>query len=111
MAIFGWEPPGAGGTHGEFLTGFDPRQAVFVEVKSPGWEDEIVQDQGQGSPRLQKPKYIHAEARSTAPWASVRHAVKKAYPKMPTNMPTMLVINDDLMVALLDWSEVVDIAL
>jgi hypothetical protein len=79
MSIFAWEPPGAAGKLGEFLIGFDPRHPVFVEVKSPGWEDEIVQVQGQSSPRLLEPKYIHAEARSTDPTASVRHAVKKAY--------------------------------
>jgi len=27
----------------------------------------------------------------------VRHAVKKAYPTMPDTLPTLLVINDDLM--------------
>ena len=38
--------------------------------------------------RLQEPKYVGVEARATAPWASVRHAVAKAYPKMPDTMPT-----------------------
>jgi len=66
-----------------------------------------VKAEGQDSPRLQQPKYIHAEARSTGPWSSVRHAVKKAYPKMPDTMPTLLVINDDLMVSLLDWNQVI----
>ncbi len=61
---------------------------------------------------LQQPKYIHAEARSTGPWAAVRHAVAKAYTKMPDSIPTMLVINDDLMVSLLDWGpSVTDIGL
>jgi hypothetical protein len=77
---------------------------VFVEVKSPGWEDEIAKAEGQDSQRLQQPKYVGVETRATAPWASVRHAVAKAYPKMPDTMPTLLVINDDLMVSLLDWS-------
>jgi hypothetical protein len=99
-----WEPLGADGKRGEFLVGRPP---VFVEVKSPGWEDEIAKAEGWASPRLQQPKYIHAEARSTGPWSSVRHAVKKAYPKMPDTMPTLLVISDDLMVSLLDWNHVV----
>lgn len=104
MPFGGWEPVGADGKRGEFLVGDPP---VFVEVKSPGWEDEIVKAEGRESARLQQPKYIHAEARSTGPWASVRHAVKKAYPKMPDTMSTLLVINDDLMVPLLDWNHVV----
>jgi hypothetical protein len=104
MPFVEWEPLGAEGKRGEFLIGSPP---VFVEVKSPGWEDEIVKAEGQDSARLQAPKYIHAEARSTGPWASIRHAVNKAYPKMPDTMPTLLVINDDLLVSLLDWSQVV----
>lgn len=104
MQFMEWEPLGADGKRGEFLVGRPP---VFVEVKSPGWEDEIVKAEGRESSRLQQPKYIHAEARSTGPWSSVRHAVKKAYPKMPDTMPTLLVINDDLMVSLLDWNQVV----
>jgi hypothetical protein len=104
MPFGGWEPVGADGKRGEFLIG---SPSAFVEVKSPGWEDEIVKAEGRGSARLQQPKYIHAEARSTGPWSSVRHAVKKAYPKMPDTMPTLLVINDDLMVSLLDWNQVV----
>lgn len=104
MPFVEWEPIGADGKRGEFLVGSPP---VFVEVKSPGWEDEIVKAEGRESDRLQQPKYIHAEARSTAPWASVRHAVKKAYPKMPDTMPTLLVINDDLLVSLSDWNQVV----
>ncbi len=104
MPFAGWEPRGADGKLGEFLVGSPP---VFVEVKSPGWEDEIAKAEGRQSPRLQQPKYIHAEARSTGPWSSVRHAVNKAYPKMPDTMPTLLVINDDLMVSLLDWNQAV----
>lgn len=112
LSVFEWEPLGANSKRGEFLIGFDPREPVFVEVKSPGWEDEIVQAEGRRSPRLQQLKYVHADARSTGPWASVRHAVKKAYPKMPDSMPTMLVINDDLMVSLADWGpDMLDIAL
>jgi hypothetical protein len=104
MPLLEWEPLGANGKRGEFLLG---RQPVFVEVKSPGWEDEIVQAEGRDTERLKQPKYIHAEARATAPWASIRHAVRKAYPKMPDTMPTLLVINDDLGVSLLDWGAIV----
>jgi len=112
LRIFEWEPPGAGGTAGEFLVGVDRRKPIFVEVKSPGWEGEIAEDEGQSSPRLQQPKYISGDARATAPWASARHAVKKAYPKMPDTMPTLLVINDDLMVPLVNWGKgIIDMGL
>jgi hypothetical protein len=97
-----------GGGHGiEYVVGDGSGQGIFVEVKSPGWEDEIANAEGQGSPRLLQPKYIHAEARATGPWASVRHAVRKAYPKMPRTMPTLLVVKDDLMVSLHDWGHLI----
>jgi hypothetical protein len=71
---------------GEFLVGFDRGQPIFGEVKSPGWEDEIAKAEGQDSPRFQQPKYIDLEGGATAPWAAVRYAVTKAYPKMPDNV-------------------------
>lgn len=111
LPIVTWQPPGAGGKTGEFLVGVRPAGQIFVEVKSPGWEAEVAELEGRGSPRLRRPKYVHAEARSTAPWASVRSVVAKAYLKMPDTMPTLLIINDDLMVALSDWLFNVEIAL
>lgn len=111
LPIWEWEPRGANGKRGEFLVGDDRSVEIFVEVKSPGWEQEIAEAEGQGSTRLLQPKYIHAEARSTAPWASVRHAVRKAYPKLPDSMPTLLLIIDDLMVALSKWPNTVRIGL
>src|SRR2546426_8552291 len=65
MRVFEWEPLGASGKRGEFLIGLDRREPVFVEVKSPGWEDEIAKAEGQASPRLQQPKYVDVEARAT----------------------------------------------
>ena len=108
--VIGWEPPGVDGKLGEYLIKIGPT-STFVEVKSPGWEDEIAKAEGQGSPRLQEPKYLRGEVLATAPWASVRHAVKKAYPKLPDSMPTLLVICDDLRVPLNSWPVNVDIAL
>ena len=84
---------------------------MFVEVKSPGWEAEVPTIPGAKSTRLSQPKHIHAQGGSTAPWRSIRDSVKKAYPKMPDTMPTLLVIQDDLMVPLHSWLETVDIAL
>ncbi len=111
ISIAEWEPVGTNGKRGEFLVDVAPAGRMFIEVKSPGWEDEIAKEEGQDSPRLSGPKHINAEARSTAPWTSVRHAVAKAYPKMPDYLPTILIINDDLMVSLNSWPLSVDIAL
>ncbi len=68
--------------------------------------------EGWHSPRLQQPKYVGIETRATAPWRTVREAVKKAYPKMPDTRPTLLVIHDDLFVALNSWPvDLVELAL
>lgn len=110
--VIGWEPNVVGGTLGEYLITIAPGSTpAFVEVKSPGWEQEIAKAEGQTSPRLRRPKYLHNEVLSTAPWSSVRHAVKKAYPKLPDSMPTLLVVCDDLRVPLNKWLINVDIAL
>jgi hypothetical protein len=112
LPIVEWEPLGEAGKVGEFTVADPSGTRIFVEVKSPGWEAEIVADEGRASPRLLQPKYIDAEARATAPWASIRHAVRKAYPKLSSTIPTLLVINDDLMRSLSDWGKHVgDIAL
>jgi hypothetical protein len=113
LSIVEWEPPGEGGRVGEFIVADPAGARIFVEVKSPGWEAEIAADEGRASPRLLKPKYIpNPEARATAPWAAIRHAVRKAYPKLSASMPTLLVANDDLMVSLSDWGhQAGDIAL
>lgn len=94
--ILAWEPPGAGNTKGEFLLGLLDGTAVFTEIKSPGWEEEVVRAEGWHSPRLQQPKYINGEGRWVDACTPVRRAVKKAYPKLPDTMPTLLIIADDL---------------
>src|SRR5436309_14729885 len=70
MPVFEWGPPGATGKRGEFLMGLDRSKPVSVEVKSPGWEDEIAKAEGQQSPRLQEPKYVGVEARLSGDAAS-----------------------------------------
>lgn len=111
LEIVSWEPVGLGGKRGEFVVSFPPARRLFVEVKSPGWEAEIVQSHGAGSQRLKEPKYLDGEVRWIGPWEAVRRAVAKAYGKMPEDMPTLLIIWDDLFVPLGDLPDAVDIAL
>jgi len=94
IPIHEWEPLAPSGRRGDFVLGGWDGSEVFVEVKSPGWEAEIVESEGQNSPRLTQPKFI-PETRSTAPWAAIRRAVAKAYPKMPDGKPTLLVVVPD----------------
>ncbi len=106
-----WEPLGANGKRGEVLLALPNGVRMFVEVKSPGWETEIIKAQGRDSPRLKQEKYIGGEGRWTAPWAAVRAKIANAYPKMPASLQTLLVINGDLFESLNDRRLHVDIAL
>jgi hypothetical protein len=106
MRILGWQVPGASGTLGEFLVGFDRFHPVFVEVKSPRWQAEIAREHGDSHPRLTMPKYVGVEARFTNPWDSVDYSITKAYKKMPGDKPSLLVINDDLYMPLADWASI-----
>lgn len=86
-------------------------QSILCEVKSPGWEREVFEEQGVYADRLNQPKYIQAEARSTAPWRAIRESVKKAYPKFPNNKPSLLVINDDVFLTPIEVPNEIEIAL
>ena len=48
-----WDPPGNNGKLGEFSFIFEGME-IFCEVKSPGWEREIVESEELGSPRNNK---------------------------------------------------------
>lgn len=109
--IIEWEPKGSPGRVLEFAFKSKCGPSVVVEVKSPGWEGEIVEAQGHESPRLKQHKYIQAEARGTAPWKAVRDSIERAYVQLPNNQPSLLVINDDIFVSLVEMPECIDIAL
>lgn len=68
---------------------------IFCEVKSPGWEGEVVRDQGSNSPCLKKPKYIHAETKGIDNSPLIICTVNKAYKKFSNNTPNLLIIIDD----------------
>ncbi len=96
-----WEPLGNNGKLGEFSFTFEGTE-VFCEVKSPGWEREIVEREGPSSPRLKKPKYLPGDHGSFDNSHYVRDTVAKAYPKFPSHQPTLLLLLDDFKVSLSD---------
>jgi hypothetical protein len=120
LPITGLEPTGAGGKTGEFLFGLPGGREMFVEVKSPGWEGEVEEEERRARvgprprgrlPRLDLPKYRHLEGRAFHHTQRVRDTVDKAYPKMPDTTATLLVISDDLFVSLADSLDMVKWAL
>lgn len=96
-----WEPSGNNGKLGEFSFTFE-NQEIFCEVKSPGWEREIVEREGPKSPRLNQPKYIRGEGGSFGNWEYVQDTVLKAYSKFPDSKPNLLILVDDFKVSLGD---------
>ncbi len=97
--VVSWKPVGANGTEGEFSVSGPSGVALFVEVKSPGWKGELSGAE-RNAGRKCKPKYLHAEARSIAPWERVQFEVEKAYKKFSSDIPNLLVIADHLFVSL-----------
>jgi len=67
----------------------------FCEVKSPGWIGELTQEE-RLTGRKEKPKYVHAEVRSIAPWERVRFSINKANTKFLPNCYNLVIINHNL---------------
>ncbi|MGH7232590.1 MAG: hypothetical protein ACREJU_14710, partial [Nitrospiraceae bacterium] len=111
VRIIEWEPPGENGRKGEYLVKSSADETIFVEVKVPGWEKDIVEGEGRSSPRLFQPKYTDTEARSIGPWSVVRRAVSMAYPQLPNNIPTLVIIKADYFIELTNHLLGVDIGL
>lgn len=91
MPIVEWHPSGG---RGDFIVSINEKN-IFCEVKSPGWEGEIVKSQGSNSSRIRQPKYIHAETRSVDNSTHIMSTIERAYNKFLDNMPTLLIVVDD----------------
>jgi hypothetical protein len=109
LPIVEWEPPVARGNNtGEFMVAL-PSGRMFVEVKARGWESEVmtslgVKDKAKAIDRVRQPKYArHPEVWTTPPWRSVRDTIERAYRQVPSGIPTLLVIHDDLFLPLNRW--------
>ncbi len=99
-----WEPPGNGNLIGEFSVKAPPSLDMFVEIKSPGWEGELTQEQRDAG-RAKQEKYQYLEGGAVGPAQKIRMSVRKAYPKFLPSQPNLLVIADDLFVPLATWGD------
>ncbi len=102
--IVAWRPLGAARHEGEFLIRDPSGPAVFVEVKSPGWEGEL-SDEERAAGRIRQGKYLFCEGRFIAPWERIQFAVAKSYKKFSPSSPNLLLIADDLFVSLQHGTE------
>jgi hypothetical protein len=110
--IVQWDPPGLNGKLGEYLISTLEQQNVFVEVKSPGWEGELSQEQLDAG-RAKQEKYRQGEGGAFGNWQPVQRCIasENTYPKFAPTQPNLLIIADDLKVSLHDSLNHVDIAL
>ena len=101
--IVQWEPPGNGNYIGEFSVGVLPAP-IFIEIKSPGWEAELSQEERDAG-RAKQAKYQGIRGGADGPWRAIRSSIRKAYPKFRSTQPNLLVIADDRFMALAGWGK------
>lgn len=108
--VIAWERETIGGRDVDFVIHDKDAGDIFCEVKSPGWESEISQEERLGG-RKDLPKYINRDGRSIAPWQNVRYAIGRAYPKFLPTCKNLVVLYNDLFVPILSIPLNIDIAL
>jgi hypothetical protein len=103
FGIRAWDPPGANGMTGEFVLSSSGEPDVFVEIKSRGWESELTQAQKDaGLAKLLK--YDVWKGGAVGNWQAVHACISSdnCYPKFLPMQPNLLIMADDLNVALHD---------
>lgn len=93
--ILRWEPEEVPDRPGDIDIQWRDTEAIFVEVKGPGWEGELSKE-ALDAGRQHGPKYINAEARAIDPSERVAFAVKKALPKLAPSRINLVAVVDDL---------------
>jgi hypothetical protein len=109
--VFGWDPKGEGNHVGEFRVERPGEPSIFVEVKSPGWEAQI-SDEERRKTRSKEPKILPGivEGAAAGTWEQLRNCIRhNAYAKFTSSDANLLVITDDFKPPLDDW--MADIAL
>jgi len=102
-SVVDWEPIDVGNRKLECTVAI-PDQRLLVEVKSPGWEAELSEEQ-RAAGRANEPKYREnvIEGGAAGPVQVIRKAAKKALEKFSGNHPSLVVISDDCFVNLTEW--------
>lgn len=99
--ILQWEPEAIRGRPGDLEIQWRDSEPIFVEVKGPGWESELTEDERRRG-RKGLPKYINGEGRAIAPQEHVLSAINKALPKLSQDRANLVVVVDDLFVSPID---------
>ena len=107
-----WDPPGLNGMVGEYFICTPEQKNVFVEVKSPGWEGQLSDEQRKAG-RAKQPKYQNGEGGAVGNWMPLQECIasENAYPKFDPVQPNLLVVSDDLVLNLLEIPKHIEVAL
>ncbi len=94
--IRAWEPASSNGRRGEFEVSWNSGPPIFVEVKAPDWQGELLPEEKTGTRKAQG-KHVDLEARRVDPIAQPLAVItKNAVPKLTPDRPNLVVIADDL---------------
>ena len=99
--ILKWEPLEVPDRPGDLDIQWKETEQIFVEVKGPGWEGEL-SDEERKTGRKNQPKYINAEARMLDTIGSIAKAIDKALPKFSPARANIVATSDDLFMSALD---------
>lgn len=103
--ITSWQPRAKPQIPGDLEIQWMDTEAIFVEVKGPGWEGELTPDEI-AAQRQHQPKYIQAEARPIDAFERVSYAIGKAVPKFETTRANLVVVVDDFFFSPLEGPKV-----
>jgi predicted nucleotidyltransferase len=94
-----WKPNGGPDSDGEFAVRSPAGSEVIVEVKYPTWQSELRKEEIEAG-RTNQPKHKDLEARAVGPWMAIQHGIRKASAKLDGEVPSLLVLCDELFVSL-----------
>ncbi len=94
-----WNPKTKDGRDVEFCIKDKADSDIFCEVKSPGWQGQLTNEEIL-SGRTKQPKYLTVESRGTAPYMKIRKTLEKSYKKFISNKQNLLIITDNLFLPL-----------
>ncbi|HUU40358.1 MAG TPA: hypothetical protein VMW42_05415 [Desulfatiglandales bacterium] len=102
--ILKWEPEAVPRVPGDIEIAWRNTEAIFLEVKNPGWEGELSEEEiNTGRNKLPK-NIINAEARSFDPVERVLYAIHKALHKFNATRINLIVVDDNLFSSPLDYA-------
>lgn len=96
--ILEWEPTAVTGRPGDLEVGWRGSAPIFIEVKGPGWESELTEDERLGT-RKGVGKNVDLEVRAVDSIGPTLYAIDKSLPKFSKDRCNVVAVVDDLFVS------------